>query len=439
MAFSLMKRVLIVAYFYPPCGLTGAHRAHSWVKGFPDSGIFPVVVSRKWDVPIKTLADMGIPTSEGVSSEINDQSEVYRVPYKATFKDRIYNRFGNSRLVLFRRMLSLLELFAQNLNIRWSIYEALYDEARVQCLKGNIDAIVVTGMPFTTFQIGYLLHREFNIPWVADYRDPWTTSEIDAVGRSPLFSVVNAYDRYFEKKWVGTASTTVSVSMPLAKQIGMLTNTPFDVIENGFKDDLFDAVPDSGKFEQFTVTYIGTLYFGQNIELFLEAAWRFVEQRSLSPAEFRILFPGLGFDVQQSQRIREFNTQLTDYIEITDRMPQQEILLIEKRSDILLFVAWKGFEGIMGSKTYEYCGSGTPILIAPGDDGEVNRMMNETGAGRICDTVEDTVAFLDECYEAKKTGKDAPLQRNEQAIEKLKRSYQTRKLAGLLLQAIDNS
>ena len=62
---------------------------------------------------------------------------------------------------------------------------------------------------------------------------------------------------------------------------------------------------------------------------------------------------------------------------------KKEILKIEKQSHLLLHVAWKGYEGIIASKIYEYVGSGTNILLVPGDEGSINQIVKETKYGSI--------------------------------------------------------
>ncbi len=40
--------------------------------------------------------------------------------------------------------------------------------------ESKIDCIITTSPPHSTQLIGYKLAQEYNIPWVADFRDPWT-------------------------------------------------------------------------------------------------------------------------------------------------------------------------------------------------------------------------------------------------------------------------
>jgi glycosyltransferase involved in cell wall biosynthesis len=432
-----MKNVIIISYFFPPCELTASQRPWSWHETLRDYGINSIIVTRKWERPIKTYSDMGHSTSPGVDSQIEENRAIYSVPHKATYKDKIFARFENHHFVLLRRLISFFEMLIQNLSVKKSIYNNIYQQSRFLCLTKKIDLIIISGNPFATFQIGYLLNKEFGIPWLADYRDAWTTSEIDNIGRSKIFELVYKYDGYFERKWTRTAKCIISVSEPLAQNIAKLTGTCHEVIENGYKDDLFNDISFDGKYSAFTVTYIGTLYLAQRIDIFLDAAEQFIQKKHLSPNQFQIVCPGLALVPEQVEKITSQHPDLVPFMQITNRIPHRDILVIEKRSDVLLFVGWKGFQGVVPSKIYEYCGSGSFVLVAPGDDGEVNRIVKQTRTGEICNTIEETLMFLVKHFEYKSNPSLHMYLPDRESVERLKRSYQTKKLAEIVHRILD--
>ena len=44
-----MKKVLILAYDFPPYVSVGGLRPYSWYKYFKEFGLYPVIVTRQWD------------------------------------------------------------------------------------------------------------------------------------------------------------------------------------------------------------------------------------------------------------------------------------------------------------------------------------------------------------------------------------------------------
>ena len=75
-----MKKVLILAYFYPPANYAGSYRAISWTKYFHQYGYYPIVVTRQW-----TKTD-GKYKHESITS---DTHEVHYLKYKDNLRDKL--------------------------------------------------------------------------------------------------------------------------------------------------------------------------------------------------------------------------------------------------------------------------------------------------------------------------------------------------------------
>lgn len=356
-----------------------------------------MVITRRWDTPVSKLSDMSLPTPEEVLLTRYEHYESYAVPYHPNVKDRVYTHYGDQSMVLVRKFLSLNELVLQRYNNRFIPYHNIGSFAD-EYLSNNPDIrkVVITGNPFILFKFGYQLKKKYGINWIADYRDAWTTSDIDTINRDKIFRMLRKSDASDEKKWVGTASVITSVSDPLQKKISALVNVPGQWLPNGFELGEFDPFKEVKPFEKFTITYVGTLYFGQDIEMFCEAFRMLVEKYPAKDKE--VLFPGLAFYEQQYQRIKNALAGLENYYQASGRTSKEKILEIEVKSNLLLYPAWKGFEGIIPSKIYEYIASGTPTLVAPSDHGEVEKIVKKSGCGQITNTKEETFLYLEQCY-----------------------------------------
>jgi glycosyltransferase involved in cell wall biosynthesis len=389
--------VLLIGYFFPPCNLTAGERLHSWARHLLKFGYYPVVITRRWDVPVAKLSDMSLPTPEEVLLTTHENYESYAVPYHPNIKDRVYTHFGDNDMVLVRKFLTLNELVLQRYNNRFIPYHNIGSFAD-EFLSNNPDIkkVIITGNPFILFKFGYQLHKKYGVKWIADYRDAWTTSDIDTINRDKIFRMIRKSEASDEKRWVGTASAVTSVSEPLQKKISELVKIPGQWIPNGFELGEFDEFKNVVPFSKFTVTYVGTLYFGQDIEMFCEAFKLLVRKYPIEDKE--ILFPGLAFYEQQHQRIKNALSGFEKYFHASGRTSKEKILEIEVKSNILLYPAWKGFEGIIPSKIYEYIASGTHTLVAPSDSGEVEKIVKKSGCGSITNTVEETFLFLEKSY-----------------------------------------
>jgi glycosyltransferase involved in cell wall biosynthesis len=392
-----MRPVLIISYFFPPCNLTASERVASWARHLNKFGYYPIVITRRWDHKIKSLADTSIATPKEIIHEKNDNFEVYYLPYLPNLRDRIYTKYGN-RFSLLRRMLSLIELSLQNYFDFFIPYNNLQNFAEKLLQKNkDIKQLIISGNPYIQFKFGYNLSKKFKLKWIADYRDAWTTSEIDHLSKGFLFKLIRRNDMKFEKKWVGSASYITSVSEPLMKGISNFTGTEGRWISNGFEIGEFDQFKNEKAFDEFTITYVGTLYHGQQIEIFCDAYKKLINQTK--HIKCKLLFPGLAYHQEQAKRIHDIMAGYENYYECTERMEKEKILEIEVKSHLLLYPAWKGFKGIIASKIYEYINSGTYTLVTPSDEGEIEKIIETSGAGICTNNVEDTFKILLSTYE----------------------------------------
>jgi len=426
-----MKKILCISYFFPPCNLTASQRAFSWAKYLKDNGYYPIIVSRRWDHKINKLSDISKATPAELQHETKEGYEAYYLPYQANLKDRIYTKYDESKWVAVRKTLTFFELLFQNFSNALIQYRNIYQFCR-KYLKENPDVklLIVTGNPFNLFKFAYLLHREFNLKWIADYRDAWTTSEINLIGKNALFRFINWLDNRFERKWISTASLVTASSQPIADHVSELVKVPGKALYNGFVKEDFKSFQDSAPFEKFTITYVGTLYHGQQIEMFCEALKKLIDQAKSE--QIRFFLPGLAFYPEQKLRVEKIMKGYEDYFECTERKEREKILEIEKRSHLLLHVAWKGYKGIIASKIYEYIASGSRILVAPSDDGAIKEIVESSGCGKVTDTVGETFDFLLEMWNKYQNGEKLKNDLNRPEVEQFSRQLQVKQLANFL-------
>ncbi|MCS6933888.1 MAG: glycosyltransferase [Chitinophagales bacterium] len=423
------KKVLIIAYYFPPCNLPAAQRAWGWALYLKNFGWHPVILTRRWDKPINALADAYTSTPPEVQHEVNDTHEVIRVPYQANLRDKLLMKYGETRYASPRKALTLLELLLQNFYPRILPYHRLFTQALQYARAHRPHACVVTGNPFVTFKAAYDIHRALGVPWIADYRDAWTTSEINFIHRSGLYRALNYFEKYFEKKWVRTAGRVTASSLPIAQGIEKLTGTPATALYNGFIASDFDGIPNQ-KYDVFTVTYVGTLYYGQKIEIFCEAFKKLIDETPGIRA--RLFLPGMMYFAEQHERIKRIMQGYEQYVECTPRMERKTILEIEKKSHLLLHVAWDEQRGIIASKIYEYLASGTPVLVTPTDRGSIEEIIRQSGCGDYTSGVEDTLALLRREYHRFASGEVRYNDVNSPRVQQFSRHEQVKKLAELL-------
>lgn len=426
-----MERVLIISYFFPPCSLTASQRTGFWAENLIKFGYRPIVLTRHWDKHLKKIKDASLPSEKPYEFKNLENHDIHFLPYKGNLRDKLYEKYGEKKFYPVRAVLTFLELIFQLLFVKIIPSSNIYFFAR-KLLKENRDIkkVIISGNPFNQFHFGYLLNKEFGVSWIADYRDAWSTSTINDLDRSSFFKLLLPLERLAEKKWVGSASRITSVSPPLAQDISELVKVKQEVLYNGFVSNDFLLFNKEEKAKDFTIVHAGTLYQGQDITVFCSAVKKLIDSRS--NITVRILFLGIGANKRQVQRIKDELLGYEAYFELTDRLPRQDILKIEKKAHLLYYPAWKGHKGIIASKLYEYLASKTPVLVSPGDNSCVDDIINHTKAGKVCNTIEETLDVLLDVYNHYLQGKDENKEADEAAISEYSRERQVEKLSEIL-------
>ncbi len=427
-----MEKVLIIAYFYPPCTLTAAARPAAWAEYLHRFGYHAVVITRNWDIPINQPSDISRATGNGEIAEHSENKTVYYLPYRPSLKDRIYARYGNQRFSLLRKVLSFLELIFQNFFFSIVPFNNFYYKAEELLRKDpSIKKLLITANPFVAFFIGYRLKKKFpELKWVADYRDDWNTTEL-LRNRSTLEKIIVFFETISEKKWVPTASYITSISGHYVNKISAFTGVKGKVLLNGFSDHDLDKIHPAEKNDEFIITHNGKLYITQPFQIFLEG-YKKLADKYASQIKMKLYFPGLAFVDTDEQRIRAMMKGYEHLLHITTRIPRKEVFDIQNRSHALLMVAHEGAKGVSSSKLYEYLCFKKPVILCPPDGDIMQDTLEDTGTGIICNNSEEVFVKLSAMIESLlKNGKiSVPV--NEARLMTYTRSHQVAELAGLL-------
>lgn len=413
-------RVLILAYDFPPNGSIGGQRPYSWFKYFKEFGIHPVVVTRHWDT-VATPEDTVKPCGTEVTITESDEGTLIRVPFRPNLRDRMLLRFGD-RFSFVRKLLSLWFTLAQYF-IPWADNRRnMLDAARAFLKENPCDAIIATGEPFILFRYGQLLSSEFRIPWVADYRDGWSTN-YHAESCGMMDRLIN---RFFmqpiEKRLLRSCALATVAAPTLRDEIKeLISYTRVELVMNGFFEEHFTNLSSTKKEidRPFTIAYSGTLYPYQKAELFLEGILRLIRLHSISPSNLQVVFLGLNYQPNQVSRILRYHTDLAPYLRATDRMPYAQALERLASADLLLLLANRDF-GQIYAKVFDYIALGKPVLMCEDDRGSLKTILELAGTGLLADSVEDVVAHV-----VRLMNEDTRMSHDQGRVQQFSRRHQT--------------
>ena len=126
------------------------------------------MVTRRWDGS----------SEKGIIYKKFKEYEVYYLPYNENLRDKIAKNSYSRLIKIFGKLLTLFEILFQNFTTKVIPYKNLYYNS-VSILEKNPDIklIITSAKPFILFKFGHDLQKKFDIPWIADYRDDWSTSQ----------------------------------------------------------------------------------------------------------------------------------------------------------------------------------------------------------------------------------------------------------------------
>ena len=313
----------------------------------------------------------------------------------------------------------------------WSAYSKILKKAG----KLDPDIIWSTGDPWSGHWLGNKLSQDLNIPWVADFRDPWTLSGLSLRGRS-VFS--NRIDRKLEKKYVNSADKLIFTAKSAEKLYADYYSLPSektDTIFNSYnRSDGYAENEDAKEWKpNLDDSMLNVLFFGSFRRL--SPVTPIAEAVAAMPEEY-----------QENIRVHSFGA-LTD--EDRDRLRSMDIMeqfvthekvvpekapSVFKKADLLLVSTSRERESIIPAKLWEYLISEKPILsITPNP--EVGEILKATGTGIYFhnDQTADIADTLKKAIERKL--KKTPLfdiNRKPDVIESYSAKDNTRKLAHIM-------
>jgi len=353
-----MQKIIIISYFFPPCNLTAGQRSYSWYRYLHGFGYYPIVITRKWEKQIHTYSDVNQISSPGIIIEKQAWGEVHYLPYSGNLRDRIISEYGMGRFSFLRKILSMFELIIENF---WSgiiPYHGFYKHAVSVIKEQKTKGTIISAGPFPQFFFGFLLNKNVSQKWIADYRDDWSTDEVNK-NNGMIQGLIRKLNHISEKKWLRSAVAFTTISPHYRRKIEDFTGITGYVVQNGFSE----IIPvKENDLDSFTLVYNGTLYPTQPVEDLLKDLARF---NLVGNQKIRIDFPGLGIDDAQKRRVASFAQSLgiLSEVDITPRIPKKEVIEKQENAMALIMFGHKGLKGIPSSKIYEYLSLGKPIIL----------------------------------------------------------------------------
>lgn len=430
-----MKKLLVITYYWPPGGGAGVQRWLKFAKYLREFGWEPVIYTpENGEMPV---------IDESLIKDVPEGIEVIRTPIKEPYGlyKKLVGQKKNERIntgfLTERKKPRLTEKLAVWIRGNWFIPDARkgWIQPSVTYLKKYlakhpVDAIASTGPPHSMHMIALALKKELGLPWVADFRDPWTN--IDFYKDLMLTKRSDAKHRSMEQEVLQTADCTLVVGPTLGKELHELGAKRVEVITNGY--DAADMKPVQGLDEKFTIVHIGTMVRTRNPVSLWKALRQLIDGQSELVEDLgralEIKLVGKA-DVSVMASLEE--NGLMPYVNKKDYVNHDKVVEFQQRAQVLLLVLnnTPNAKGILTGKLFEYLAARRPILCIGEPDSDGGRIITETGSGTVVThhDLESTKQAVLNFYQQYESGQ---LANNAMGIEQYERKELTKRVASIL-------
>lgn len=364
-----MKKVLILAYDFPPYVSVGGLRPYNWYRYFKEFDVEPIVITRQWGNQHGNSLDyIEKGTSNETIQEVTKLGTIFKTPYFPNKANKLMLKYGEKRHRILRKSISAFyEVFQFFFPVGPKVH--VYKEAHKYLKHNKVDLIIATGDPFVLFHYAAKLSKKHNTPWIADYRDPWSQSFSIAKG-----AIQRKIDLFFEKRNVKSASSIVTVDKLFELKIKQLfPSKSYHIFPNGFDPiEMQKAAANQQGSEVLTFSFIGTIYRWHPIRQLLED----FEKYSLkySNQHFELKFYGINNADKIEQLINEHFKNLKNKVSIIPKIPNAELLQTLAKDNVLILFNYYQFTG---TKIYDYLGLQRKILLCYTESEEAQNLKNQ--------------------------------------------------------------
>jgi glycosyltransferase involved in cell wall biosynthesis len=378
-----MKKALIITYYWPPSGGAGVQRWLKFVKYLRDFG---------WEPVVFTPENPEFPEIDhSLVMDIPNDLSVVKLPIWEPYD--AYKRFMgkkkdekiSSSFLAEKKQNKLLQgisvwirgnLFIPDARRFWINPASRFLEKYLE--NNPADLIVSTGPPHSMHVIAMKVAQRTGLPWIADFRDPWTN--IDFYQELKLTGRADKKHRRLEIEVLSDATAITVVSRSMVDDFSRIVPREYQVITNGYDeaDTSGDKAPALDT--RFSIAHIGTLSGSRNPL----SLWKVLgEMVSGSPEFARDLEIKLVGKVDYSVIRSIENNGLTPSLNRIEYLPHNEVIKCQQQSQVLLLVinTTPNSKMILTGKLFEYMAARRPVLCIGPVDGDAAKVISETHCG----------------------------------------------------------
>lgn len=413
-----MFKVLVVAYYFPPMGLSGVQRTLKFVK---------YMKNYNWEPTVVTTGNVAyFAHDESLTKELEETDiRVIRISGSKE-PNSVLSKLGTVKLPseFLRNILNKLSqtFYVPDNKISWS--KLAYKKIDDILAKEKFDALFITCPPFSAFDIISQIKKKHDIPLFADYRDLWYKSYFSFYP-TPFHKLLHKKKEYRALKAADRITVTNrKIKEKLLNTYPFLTFDDIVILSHGYDPEDFEKIPAQPKPQNKMVLMYSGIFMVYNTPIYLLKAFKQLTiERPDIASNIELHF--VGFLRKENQKlIRKLKLQA--FVKDHGYVNHDDAIAKIKSADVLWFMVGrkKNIDAILPGKVYEYIGARKPVLACV-PDGAAKMAVEESGAGFICspDNIEEIKNTILEVYNQFKNN-TLPVP-SEEVLEKFRRDNLT--------------
>ncbi len=381
------RKVLIIAYYFPPMGLSGVQRTVKFAKFLPKYG---------WKPTVLTVEPTGYYAFDNTLLKEAEEAGVKIVRTRSYDVNSLFKKRGIIKMPS-ERMRKVLQFFGDlffipDTKIGWK--SPAVKTASELIKQERFDVLFATAPPQTDFLIGAELKRKFEIPLVVDYRDAWLEYPFKYFP-TPLHRLWHAH---LEKRVLKAADRIIvthrRVKESILRRHKTVNYNEVIIISQGFDSEDFPQMTVEKQIKpiKMKIAHAGTFYAERNPAVMLRALANVLQANPKIRGRIELHFIG---NIRQEDKQLVKKLDLENAVRFLGYLPHKECIKHLVESDVLWFVIDNDYQ--TPGKLYEYFGSRKP-LIASLIDGYTKQIIIESGAA-ICVPLKDVIAHENAIFE----------------------------------------
>jgi glycosyltransferase involved in cell wall biosynthesis len=424
------RRVLFLAYMFPPVGGGGVQRSLKFVKYLPISGWTPVVITVRdiayyvYDKELLEEIPSGVEIVRTESIDPLRLAGLFMTSHSSskTAKPRNSMIVEGSRLVSFYRALRRL-FFFPDAQLGWIPFAVL--AGRNQLRRYKVDAIYSPGAPYSSTVIAYFLSRLHGVPYVIDFRDGWT----DDIYHQPPSRAHRWAHQRLERVVVTNASAVCVYGEWLAKRLAErypAIAKKIITIPNGFDPADLNGVSAAEKTPgKVRIVYSGSL-FAHHREAFTTVLQALTALAPPLRAKIELIVVGQTY-AEITEDIAK--AKLDSEVQLCGYVSHATALAYLLSTDASLLIVKRGDLGSVTGKVFELLMVGKPIIALAEKDGACAQVLHSAESDQYLYGPDDSAGV---CGALESLASGRMMQPDANKAAQFSRTRQAALLAGVL-------